>query len=307
MPGPARTRIHREALAVPGPVDLHATAGFLFEPDGPDLRFSARGLVACVRAGRGPALIEIEPRPGGLDVTMRLAAGARVAVAIAAARQLAGLPREPGRADPHAAFLRVARADAVLAPLVSRGLRLPQRPDPAACILGAVMAQQVTVSFASELTRRVRARWGERVRLGGAEWTLPPPAERLASLGPDDMRPLQVSRRKAEYVRDLAREVADGTLDLPALAGQSWDEACASLVARRGVGPTTAAWLLSFGAGHPDAWPPADVGLWRALERIHGRRDGARVRAWVARYDGMRSLLAVNLWAAQRAGRLARR
>jgi len=296
----------RALAAARAPVDLHRTAGFLHPREGGALRFTERGLRGVVRAGRGLALVELEPSRGGVGVAITAVRGVEPEEALGAARQLAGLARDESASDAHAAFHRVARGDESMAPVraACRGLRLPQQPDAAACVTNAVLAQQVTMSFASELARRLRDRWGERVKAGGEEWQLAAPAERLAEVQPDAMRELQVSRNKAEYIRDLCREIADGTLDLHALASLPAAEATAALVARRGIGPTTAAWLLAFGAGHPDAWPPADVGLLRALERLHGRRAGRLIDQWVAPYTGVRSHLAVHLWEAQRAGAL---
>jgi 3-methyladenine DNA glycosylase/8-oxoguanine DNA glycosylase len=298
-------RVVRERIAVRGPHDLHRTAGFLFRR-GPDLRFTDRGLRGVVRAGAGFALIEIEPSPerGAIDVTMSLERGADTALALAAARMIAGLPRDAAQPDPHPGFARAARAHEALAPILKacRGLRLPQRPDPAGCVIGAILAQQVTGAFAAELAGRVRARWGERVSLGGEEWELPPRAEVMAGVQPSELRPLQISQRKAEYIRDLCREIAEGTLDLHALAALPADDAVSALLSRRGIGPTTAAWLLMFGAGHPDAWPPADVGLMRVLERVAGARDGRKVERFARAFAGARSLLAVHLWEADRLG-----
>lgn len=303
----SRLRVVRERIAVRGALDLHRTAGFLFRR-GPDLRVTGRGLRGVVRAGRGLAVVEIEPARQALEVTLRLSAGASSEAALGSARQLAGLPRDPERPDAHPAFVAAAREDPAMARLLQacRGLRLPQRPDVAGTVVGAILAQQVTSAFAAELNRRVREAWGEKVMLAGEEWELPPRAEVLAGIDPERMRPLQISQRKAEYIRDLCREIADGTLDLHALAAVPADEAAAELTARRGVGPTTAAWLLAFGAGHPDAWPPADVGLWRALDQLLGRNEGPSVDRWLSRYAGARSFLAVHLWEGLRAGVIAR-
>lgn len=302
-----RLRIVRERVAVAGALDLHRTAGFLFRR-GPDLRRTGLGLRGVVRAGRGLALVEIEPATGAVDITLRLSAGAEAAAALGSARQLAGLPRDPARADAFPAFLAAARADPAMARVLEScpGLRLPQRPDPVGTVVGAILAQQVTGTFAAELNRRVREKWGERVLLAGEEWELAPRAEVLAEVEPEFMRPLQISQRKAEYIRDLCREIAAGTLDLPALAAQPIAAASTALEARRGVGPTTAAWLLAFGAGHPDAWPPADVGIWRALDELHGRNEGPSITRWLGRYAGARSFLAVHLWEGMRLGVISR-
>ena len=299
MRAPVRERAW---LSVRGAIDLRRTAGFLHSGDAGDLRFTGRGFRAAVRCGEGVALVALQPAKGGVEAEMLLGPRADAGLALAAARQLAGLPRDPSHPDPHAAFVRAARSVPALAPILRacRGLRLPQRPDAAACVVSAILAQQVTGSFAAELARRVREGWGERVTIDGEEWLLPARAEVLATLQPADLRPLQVSTRKAEYIRDLSQEIAEGRLDLPALAPLPWDEASAQLVARRGIGPTTAAWLLAFGAGHADAWPPADAGLLKALAILVGRREGRAVERLLAGFAGSRSLLAVHLWEALR-------
>jgi 3-methyladenine DNA glycosylase/8-oxoguanine DNA glycosylase len=295
-----RERRERVTFALTPPYDLASTIAWLHGRGSADdrVRRDGRAFVSAFRAGRGAASARLEASARALTVDLVLSPGADLDVAVRRARKLAGLPADAATRDPHGAFVRLARRDAPLAGALRacRGLRMPQHPDPVAAITGAILAQQVTTSFAAQLLREVFAKWGERVRIGGEEWLLPPRPEALAELGPADLRPLKVSGRKAEYIRDLNRELADGTLDLDALASLSADDATAALVARRGIGPTTASWLLMFGAGHPDAWPVADVGLWRALERTLGAKAGRDIDRFIARYAGYRSWLAVLLW-----------
>jgi DNA-3-methyladenine glycosylase II len=305
---PPGESFRRVVVPVEGPLDLVSTLGFLHGPLDPFVRREGEAFTGVFRAGKGAALARLTTSKDALLVELTLGKGADEEIALRNARQLAGLPADAAAPDPHRAFVRLAKKDPLLADALRscRGLRMPQRPDDVASVSGAVLAQQITVSFAAQLARELYSRYGERVTLGGQEWLLPPRAERLAEVTPEELRPLKISGRKAEYIRDLSREIAEGRLDLAALASRPAEEASASLVALRGIGPTTASWLLMFGAGHPDAWPTADVGLWRALETKLGSKDGRKVDRWVAQYAGYRSWLAVLLWQAQREERRGR-
>ena len=304
--GRARERIARAILNVDPPHDLDATASFLHAPGDPFVRRDARGLSGVVRTRSGPALVRLEPAGARrIDVTLTLQGRADEGEALQAAGRLAGVAPHASARGARRKFLAAARRDPRLAPLLKacRGLGMPQRVDAVASVTAAILAQQITTAFARELCHALWALHGERVRLGGDDWLLPPRAEVVAGLSPDDLRPLRISGRKGEYMSSLCREIAGGTLDLLALAEVTAEEAMRQLVARRGIGPTTAAWLLMFAGGHDDAWPPSDVGLGRALDGLVGSREGSAVEDLLAQFAGTRSWLAVHLWQAQRLAR----
>lgn len=168
----------------------------------------------------------------------------------------------------HAAFERhMAQADPVMARLVSRypGARPIGPFDLFESLTWAIIGQQITVSFAHSLKETL-------VRLCGQAYdaylAFPSP-ERVAALRYEQLQAEKYSRRKAEYVIDVARAVAEGRLDLDAIAALPFEEAVNRLVALRGVGRWTAECLL-MDAGHLDAFPAGDIGIRNAVQRFYG-------------------------------------
>jgi DNA-3-methyladenine glycosylase II len=98
---------------------------------------------------------------------------------------------------------------------------------------------------------------------------------------------MQFSSRKAEYIRDRARAVAGGRLDLDGLGETPSPAVIDRLTAQRGLGRWTADWFLARGLGRCDVCPAGDLAVRKAFARYYGRgRDlgeGAirrRASAW---------------------------
>jgi N-glycosylase/DNA lyase len=100
-----------------------------------------------------------------------------------------------------------------------------------------------------------------------AYYTFPPP-ERLAGLREGDLAPLRCGYRAA-YIIGAAQAVADGAIDLDALAGGNADDARAALKRLRGVGDKVADCVLLFGLHMLDAFP-RDVWINRAIAERYG-------------------------------------
>lgn len=189
-------------------------------------------------------------------------------------------------------FYEAAAPDPVLAPLVRPrgglwGLRPTLAPDPFEMLVGAISAQQVNLAFAFATRARLVQRYGTPVELDGVTvYAFPTPAA-LAGVPVGELRAMQFSQRKAEYIVGLARELAGGQLDLGALARMPEQAVVARLTAVRGLGRWTAEWFLARALGRPDVCPADDLGVRRAVEALcfGGReRDAAavrrRARAW---------------------------
>jgi DNA-3-methyladenine glycosylase II len=132
--------------------------------------------------------------------------------------------------------------------------------DPWAVLLRAVVGQQLSAKAAATIF----ARLVEPYRDG-----MPAPDELLAT-DEKDLRGAGLSGRKVEYVRDLARHVADGELELDALATMSDEEVIEEITAVRGFGRWTAEMFLIFHLGRPDVLPVGDLGIRRAVQRAYG-------------------------------------
>ena len=209
-------------------------------------------------------------------------AGAETAV-VAEVRRIFGLDFDL------VGFYRMAKGDRALAPLVEplHGLRPTLAPTPLEMLVGSITAQQVNLSFAFACRARLVRRWGTPVRVGGVDVYAFPDAAALAGARLREFRALKYSTRKAEYIRDLARAVATGALDLDALASSPNADVVARLTGLRGLGRWTADWFLARGCGRGDVCPAGDLAVRKAFEHHYGRGRTLseeairrRARAW---------------------------
>jgi DNA-3-methyladenine glycosylase II len=81
----------------------------------------------------------------------------------------------------------------------------------------------------------------------------------------DRLRRLGLSVAKIKTLKFIAREIAEGRLDLAKLADTPADEAHNTLTALHGIGPWSADVYLLFCLGHSDAWPAGDLAVQEAV------------------------------------------
>jgi DNA-3-methyladenine glycosylase II len=168
--------------------------------------------------------------------------------------------------SPHA---QLAKADPVMAKLVdehgemSVERRLRERriaSNPWTVLISAVVGQQLSTKAAATIRGRLMEPYGGRA---------PTPKELLAA-DEKDLRAAGLSGRKVEYLRDLARHVEDGELELDRLAAMSDEEVIEEITAVRGFGRWTAEMFLMFHLGRPDVLPVGDLGIRRAAQVAYG-------------------------------------
>ncbi|WP_342399572.1 DNA-3-methyladenine glycosylase [Weizmannia sp. FSL W8-0676] len=136
--------------------------------------------------------------------------------------------------------------------------------SPYACLVKCIIHQQLNMKFAHTLTERFVYHFGFQK---DGVWFYPFP-EKTAALQVADLRALQFSERKAEYVIGLSKLVASGELDLAALEKEPDEEILKTLVKIRGIGPWTVQNFLMFGLGRLNHFPKADIGIQKALKRL---------------------------------------
>jgi DNA-3-methyladenine glycosylase II len=153
---------------------------------------------------------------------------------------------------PPSSYLALLRADPALAELDTRfhGLRTVRQFDLFAALVRCVSAQQVNLRWATTTRRRLAESLGERHTVGGAAVYSLDPA-RVARASASELRALQFTTRKAEYIIGIARAIAEGRLDRPTLAALPDAEVIARLTAIRGVGRWSAEWILARTLGRP--------------------------------------------------------
>ncbi|MFB6263730.1 MAG: DNA-3-methyladenine glycosylase, partial [Bradymonadaceae bacterium] len=144
-------------------------------------------------------------------------------------------------------FYEALADDPVLGPLVEehRGFKRLScadfYEDAIRSIIGTRISHDPT---ARRMVQDVREAWGESfVRDGTTYYTYPRP-EALADVDPEAFREYGVSGRKGEYITGLAREIAEGDLDLEWMEHADPLEFYDRAREVRGIGPWTAQSLM---------------------------------------------------------------
>jgi len=151
------------------------------------------------------------------------------------------------------------------------GLRPVLQPDVLTALVRSISAQQINLRFAAVVRARLAERYGRRHSVDGhVVYSLD--AEALATARAADLRALQFTTRKAEYIIGVAGAVLGGTLDRARLDGLTDEQFVAELVSLNGVGRWTAEWLLARTLGRPVV-VAGDLGVRKAVGQAY--RDGA--------------------------------
>lgn len=162
-------------------------------------------------------------------------------------------------------------------------------------LMKSIIHQQLNLSFSNTLTLRFVEKYG---RLVNGVWVYPTPGK-IAALQVSELRELQFSERKAEYMIHLSKVVASGELDLEKLRDLPDEEVVKILTGYRGIGPWTAQNFLLFGLGRPNLFPTADVGLQNALKRVwqmDRKPTKDEVLNAVSQWEPYSSYAALYLW-----------
>ncbi|MGH8736343.1 MAG: DNA-3-methyladenine glycosylase family protein [Burkholderiales bacterium] len=161
----------------------------------------------------------------------------------------------------------LSRDDPVMRAIIRRypRIHLVPRGDPFHTLARSIVGQQISVKAAQAVWNRVLDAMPEVT----PDHALEAGADKLLACG--------LSRRKVEYLADLAEHFAAGRI-LPARWNAMGDEeVIAELVQIRGIGRWTAEMLLMFNLLRPDVLPVGDLGLQRAVSL--GYRSGRDVSA----------------------------
>lgn len=188
-----------------------------------------------------------------------------------------------------------------------RGLRYLLDPDLFQSMIRTIIGQQLNLAFAASLTHRLLTLAGDSlVDEEGNTYLLFPTPEAMAALSVEQLRELQFSQRKAEYVIDFAKAVVDQRIDLNRLSTMSDEEVIEYLLPLRGIGRWTIECLLMFGMGRPDLLPAADIGIRNGIQLVYGlseKPDEAMIRKIGKSWAPFRSYVSLYIWEAVGAAR----
>jgi N-glycosylase/DNA lyase len=156
------------------------------------------------------------------------------------------------------------RQDPRVAGMVDRypGLRL-LRQEPWECLIAYICSANNNIPRIHQMMEKLADSYGDPIALDGQVRHAFPSPQGLAQVGELELRRLGLGFR-ARYLAPAARLVAEGALDLEALARAPYQEAKARLMECPGIGPKIADCVLVFSLEKLEAFP-IDVWVRRAL------------------------------------------
>ncbi|KWF80039.1 DNA-3-methyladenine glycosylase [Burkholderia diffusa] len=187
------------------------------------------------------------------EVAMAAADAARKARAADATIDAADGAVRPAYWDKACADL--VKRDRILKKLIPKfgPAHLVKRGDPFVTLARSVVGQQISVPSAQALWARIE---------DACPKLAPQPVIRL---GADKLIACGLSKRKTEYILDLAQHFVSGALHVDKWTSMDDEDVIAELTQIRGISRWTAEMFLIFNLSRPDVLPLDDPGLIRAI------------------------------------------
>jgi AraC family transcriptional regulator of adaptative response / DNA-3-methyladenine glycosylase II len=298
-PSEMRHRSNRAGSRSPGvvelrlscrePFDAAALLQFLEVRAVPGLEDVSGGTYRrALTLAHGIGIVELTPEVRSVRCVLRLDDFRDLAAAVARCRRLLDLDADP------LAIAGALGCDEVIGGLVRArpGLRVPGCVDGDELALRAVLGQRASLRAARTQTACLVETFGAPLQQQlGTVTHLFPSAAVLAEADPNAFSGLGLRRAP---LQTLAAQLTNGEVRVD--AGSDPIEALTRLLAIRGIGPWTAAYVAMRGFHDPDAFPDGDAGLRRALEALGCPVDPRSVAKLQQRWRPWRAYAAVQLW-----------
>lgn len=202
-------------------------------------------------------------------------------------------------------FYTLLSDDEDFAPLATnyRSLHLIGIPDLFEALCWCIIGQQINLNFAYRIKRRLVELYGQSVEGAPCELYLFPTPEKLSEVSLEQLKALQLTTRKAEYLKGLAEAFISGIITEKEFLKLDEEQAKERLLLQRGIGPWTAHYATMKALGGMDCWPIGDSGINRALlqlKRLDAKTKHAATRAVFEKFKGWQSYLCYYLWRTQR-------
>jgi DNA-3-methyladenine glycosylase II len=209
-------------------------------------------LPAAVLAGDVQELARDTLHDGEVVRKTRASTTTEVAVPV----QIGGLTPEVTR-PPYwdRACADLVKRDRILKKLIPKfgPVHLLSRGDPFVTLARSVVGQQISVAAAQAVWQRVETACPKLV------------PQQFIKLGQEKLMACGLSKRKSEYVLDLAQHFVSGALHVGKWQSMEDEDVIAELTQIRGIGRWTAEMFLIFNLSRPDVLPLDDLGLIRAI------------------------------------------
>ena len=164
---------------------------------------------------------------------------------------------------------------------------LASRGDPFVTLARSIVGQQISVKAAQSVWERVVAVCPKLV-----------PAQFLRA-GQEKLAGCGLSKRKAEYILDLADHFRNGTVHVAKWAEMEDEDVIAELTQIRGIGRWTAEMFLMFNLMRPNVLPLDDIGLINAISQNYFSGEPvtrSEAREVAANWEPWRTVATWYMW-----------
>jgi DNA-3-methyladenine glycosylase II len=194
------------------------------------------------------------------------------------------------QADLDAGLAQLILADPRLKPVAEKAgqFSLRRREGGYAGLCAIVCGQQLSVASAAAIRDRLFAALD------------PFHHDTVRSARADKLKRLGLSAAKIKSIKEIAKAVAKGKIDLTVVGNMDADVSHATLTALHGVGPWTADIYLLFCLGHADAFPSGDLAVQEAARiafNLRKRPDAKALTKLAQAWRPWRGVAAHLLWA----------
>lgn len=180
------------------------------------------------------------------------------------------------------------------------GLRLVMIPDFFEAICWSVIGQQINLTFAFSLKRRLVELCESPIEYDGYTHYSFPAAKKIANLDIQGLKNIQFSQRKAEYLIGIARLFVSGEISYEKVADLNDTESMiAKLCQIRGIGQWSANYVLMKAFNRMDCITHGDTGLQAAVRKKMGldrKPTREEVIAFLEPFKGWESYVVFYLW-----------
>ncbi|GLU52169.1 DNA-3-methyladenine glycosylase family protein [Dyadobacter frigoris] len=180
------------------------------------------------------------------------------------------------------------------------GLRIIGIPDLFEALCWSITGQQINLTFAYKLKRRLVEKYGSQIEFDNEIFHIFPSFQVLAGAESNDLRAMQFSAKKAEYIIGIAKLFTDGKLSTEILMSLPDLEARQKmLMSVKGIGIWTANYALMKSLKEQSSIPYGDSGMLQALllhNIIMDKKDNEKVQNFFLGMTGWESYTVFYLW-----------
>lgn len=180
------------------------------------------------------------------------------------------------------------------------GLPLIGIPDLFEALCWAIIGQQINLSFAYKIKRRLVERFGESLVFRGEHYYLFPSPAELSTLTSLDFAHMQLSESKITYLIRVAESFRSGELSKAGLMKlNDTHSRISALVSIKGIGQWTANYALMKSLRERSCIPYRDAGLLNALLShgiISDKTDQRSAEDFFAEFKGFEAHLVFYFW-----------